>query len=46
MRLLEVIIIVVFFLLSCEYVTDAEGEKQIGVVADSSVSKMEEERVC
>ncbi|GAA0875752.1 hypothetical protein GCM10009118_21610 [Wandonia haliotis] len=44
MRLLEVIIIVVFFLLSCEYVTDAEGEKQIGVVADSSVSKMEEER--
>lgn len=44
MRLLEVITIVVFFLLSCEYVTDAEGEKQIGVVADSSVSKMEEER--
>lgn len=44
MRLLEVVIIVVFFLLSCEYVTDAEGEKQIGVVADSSVSKMEEER--
>lgn len=44
MRLLEVITIVVFFLLSCEYITDAEGEKQIGVVADSSVSKMEEER--